>query len=67
VSYAYASGGYNATTLALMPSVGIRSAWTEHSGRVHDLRDPYQMPRLRIARDTTIAQFAAMVAPHTVQ
>jgi peptidoglycan/xylan/chitin deacetylase (PgdA/CDA1 family) len=65
VSYAYASGAYNATTLALMPEIGIRSAWTEHSGRVRDLRDPYQMPRLRIARDTTIHEFAAMVAGRT--
>jgi peptidoglycan/xylan/chitin deacetylase (PgdA/CDA1 family) len=61
VSYAYASGAYNATTLALMPRIGIRSAWTEHPGRVRDLHDPYEMPRLRIARHATIAEFAAMV------
>lgn len=61
VSYAYASGAYNATTLALMPAIGIRSAWTEHPGRVLDLHDPYEMPRLRIARHATLAEFAAMV------
>lgn len=63
VSYAYASGAYNATTLELMPSIGILSAWTEHSGRVRDVRDPYEMPRLRISRTTTIAEFASMVLP----
>jgi peptidoglycan/xylan/chitin deacetylase (PgdA/CDA1 family) len=61
VSYAYASGAYDATTLALMPTIGIRSAWTEHPGRVRNLEDPYEMPRLRIARHTTTGEFAAMV------
>lgn len=62
VSYAYASGAYNATTLSVMPAIGIRSAWTEHTGRVRNLDDPYEMPRLRIARATTLGEFAALLA-----
>jgi len=62
VSYCYASGEYNATTLALLPTFGIRSAWTERNGRVHDLSRPYELPRLRIARETTLEQFAALVS-----
>lgn len=62
VSYAYASGAYNATTLEIMREIGIRSAWTEIVGRAHDLRKPYEMPRLRISRDTTVDGFAALVS-----
>jgi len=62
VSYAYASGSYNATTLSVMREIGMQSAWTEIVGPVRDLRHPYQMPRLRIARDTSTSQFAAMAA-----
>jgi peptidoglycan/xylan/chitin deacetylase (PgdA/CDA1 family) len=62
VSYAYASGAYNAVTLSVLRSIGIRSAWTEHSGYVHDARDPYEMPRLRISRDTPLQGFASLVS-----
>ena len=62
VSYAYASGAYNATTLAVMREIGIRSAWTEHTGRAQNLRDPYEMPRLRVARDTSLAGYAYLVS-----
>ena len=62
VSYAYASGAYNAVTLSVMRSIGIRSAWTEHSGYVHDARDPYEMPRLRISRDTPLQSFESLVS-----
>lgn len=61
-SYAYASGAYNRTTLDVMRTLGVRSAWTERYGTVHDARDPYEMPRLRVSRDTELGGFAALVA-----
>ena len=62
VSYAYASGAYNSTTLSVMRSIGIRSAWTERSNWVRDDRNPYEMPRLRISRDTPLQGFASLVS-----
>ncbi|MBV8355314.1 MAG: polysaccharide deacetylase family protein [Candidatus Eremiobacteraeota bacterium] len=62
VSYAYPSGAYDATTLDVMGALGLRSAWTERYGDVHDLRRRYELPRLRISRDGTPAHFAALVA-----
>lgn len=62
LSYAYASGAYNQTTLSVMRETGLHSAWTEHVGRVTDVRDVYELPRLRIARRTTLEEFAALVA-----
>jgi peptidoglycan/xylan/chitin deacetylase (PgdA/CDA1 family) len=61
VSYAYASGAYDATTLLVMRAIGITSAWTEHYGFVHDARNPYEMPRVRITRDTGESRFAALL------
>ena len=61
VSYAYASGAYNATTLAVMREIGIQSAWTEHVGYAGSVRSPYEMPRLRITRDMTVEGFATLV------
>ena len=61
VSYAYASGAYNATTLEVMREIGMQSAWTEHPGRARDLKEPYEMPRLRVARTTTIREFATLL------
>ena len=61
ISYAYASGAYNATTLAVMHEIGITSAWTEHTGYAKDVRNRYEMPRLRVARDTSLAGFAYLV------
>jgi len=60
VSYAYASGAYNTTTFEVMRGIGIHSAWTEIVGRAKNLRNPYEMPRLRITRDMTVDGFAAL-------
>lgn len=61
VSYAYASGAYDATTLDVMREIGMHSAWTEHPGRARDLERPFEMPRLRVARTTTIQEFASLL------
>jgi peptidoglycan/xylan/chitin deacetylase (PgdA/CDA1 family) len=61
VSYAYASGQYNATTFEVMHAIGIASAWTERAAQVRDLHRRYEMPRLRIARDDDAEQFAAII------
>lgn len=60
VSYAYASGRFNATTFEVMRALRMRSAWTELYGSVHDLRRPYKMPRYRILRDDGLASFEAV-------
>jgi len=62
VSYAYASGAYNETTLDVMREIGIHSAWTEHVARATNVRHPYEMPRLRITRDMTVDGFAALAS-----
>jgi len=61
VSYAYASGAYNATTIEIMREIGIHSAWTEIVARAQNVRHPYEMPRLRITREMTVDGFAALV------
>ncbi len=63
VTYAYPAGKYDATTLAIMPELGIRVAFTERPGDVRDLARPYELPRRRIRHDDGIAQFAALVEP----
>ena len=61
VSYAYASGAYNATTMTVMRAIGIRISVDRNLGRAKNVRDPYEMPRLRITRDMTVDGFAALV------
>jgi peptidoglycan/xylan/chitin deacetylase (PgdA/CDA1 family) len=63
VTYAYPAGKYDAETLAIMRSLGIVAAFTEHPGAVQDLARPYELPRRRIRHDDTVANFAALVAP----
>lgn len=58
-TYAYASGKYDATTLALMRRFGMLAAVTERFGTIRDLRDPYQWPRVRVDRETPAAAFEA--------
>jgi peptidoglycan/xylan/chitin deacetylase (PgdA/CDA1 family) len=63
VTYAYPAGKYDATTFAVMRSLGVRAAFREGGGPVLDLTAPYALPRLRVSRDTTLNGFAALLAP----
>jgi peptidoglycan/xylan/chitin deacetylase (PgdA/CDA1 family) len=63
VTYAYPAGKYDATTLDIMRSLGLRAAFREGGGPVRDLAAPYALPRLRVSRDTTLDGFAALLAP----
>ena len=56
-TYAYASGKYDATTLALLRGFGILAAVTEHYGTVHDMHDALEWPRVRVDRDTPVSAF----------
>ena len=63
ITYAYPAGKYDATTLALMHSLGIASAFTEIPGDVTSLSLPYELPRLRVRHDDGLARFAALTSP----
>jgi peptidoglycan/xylan/chitin deacetylase (PgdA/CDA1 family) len=62
-TYAYPAGKWNAGTLAIMRSMGIKAALTEHPGVVRSLAAPYTLPRRAIRRDTGPASFAALATP----
>jgi peptidoglycan/xylan/chitin deacetylase (PgdA/CDA1 family) len=63
VTYAYPAGAFNATTLDLMRTLGLRAAFREGGGWVHDLSAPYTLPRVRVSRDTTLHGFEALLQP----
>lgn len=60
VTYAYPSGRYNATTLAVMQRSSLRAAFTEDYGFVHSLAAPYRMPRIRVLRSNAVGMFSAV-------
>lgn len=61
-TYAYPSGGYNATTLAVMKAAGIEAAFTMKYGGVRSLASPYELPRVRINRTTAQTTFESALA-----
>jgi peptidoglycan/xylan/chitin deacetylase (PgdA/CDA1 family) len=70
VTYAYASGRYDARALELLHERGIEAAVTEIPGVVRPGVDPLQWPRERVNRETSVASFAgfaqlAVTAPQT--
>jgi len=62
-TYAYPAGKFDVTTLAIMKELGIRAAFTEIPGAVHDLQRPYELPRRRVRHDDGLASFAALATP----
>lgn len=60
-TYAYPSGRYNATTLAVMRKAGLAAAFTEDYGYVHSLASPYRMPRVRVLRESAVPMFATVL------
>jgi len=62
-TYAYPAGKYNAETLGVMRELGILAAFREGGSRVFDFAAPYELPRLRVRHDDTLATFAALVDP----
>ena len=62
-TYAYPAGRFNAATLQIMRSEGMKAALTEHPGIVTSLTTPYTLPRRRIDRSTGPAGFAALATP----
>jgi peptidoglycan/xylan/chitin deacetylase (PgdA/CDA1 family) len=62
-TYAYAAGKWNATTLAILKSAGLKVALTERPGAVTSLASPYTLPRRRVDRRAGIASFAALATP----
>jgi peptidoglycan/xylan/chitin deacetylase (PgdA/CDA1 family) len=61
-TYAYPSGRYNATTLAVMRRAGLAGAFTEDYGEVRPFADPYRLPRIRVLRDNAVPLFSAIAA-----
>lgn len=62
-TYAYPSGRYNATTLAVMRRTHLTAAFTEEFGYVHSLAQPYRLPRIRVLRADAVPMFAQIVSP----
>ncbi len=62
-TYAYPAGKFDATTLAMMRSLGIAAAFTEIPGDVTSFARPYELPRLRVRHDDGIARFGALTGP----
>ena len=56
-TYAYPSGQYNATTLAVMRHAGVAAAFTMEPGFVRSLADPYRLPRIRVLRWDAVEAF----------
>jgi len=63
VTYAYPAGAYDATTLVLMRTLGIRAAFTERPGAVRDLAHPYELPRRRVRHDDPLERFEELALP----
>ena len=61
-TYAYPSGRYNATTLAVMRKAHLAAAFTEEFGYVHSLAEPYRLPRIRVLRSDAVPMFTSLVA-----
>lgn len=49
VSFCYPSGRYNADTIKIVQQSGFTSATTTNSGGVYSLKDPFVLPRVRVA------------------
>ena len=63
VTYAYPAGKFDATTFAVMRSLGIEAAFSEIPGNVTTLARPYALPRFRVRHDDGVARFAALATP----
>jgi peptidoglycan/xylan/chitin deacetylase (PgdA/CDA1 family) len=61
-TYAYPSGQFNATTLAVMRRAHVGAAFTMQPGFVHDLSNPYRLPRIRVMRTSAVEAFREVTA-----
>jgi len=61
-TYAYAAGRYDAAVVDVVRKFGFAAALTEHPGAVTSVADPFELPRRRVERDDSIAEFAALVS-----
>lgn len=59
-TYAYPSGRYNATTFDVMRREHVEAAFTMEPGFVHNLANPYRLPRIRVMRVGAVANFRAI-------
>lgn len=59
--FAYPSGRYNATTIDALRASGYVLAVTTTPGSRHTSRRPYELPRLRVRRATTVADLGALL------
>jgi peptidoglycan/xylan/chitin deacetylase (PgdA/CDA1 family) len=62
ITYAYPSGRYNATTLAVMHRARLAAAFSEDPGEVRSLDNPYRLPRIRVLRYGAVPAFTAIVS-----
>ncbi len=62
-TYAYAAGKYDAAAIELLRRFGFKAALTERHGDVASLARPFELPRYRIDRETTLAAFVTLSRP----
>ncbi|GAC1303661.1 MAG: hypothetical protein NVSMB21_03090 [Vulcanimicrobiaceae bacterium] len=62
-TYAYPAGKYDATTLAVMRSLGFEAAFTTMPGIVTELTHRYELPRRRVHHDDALARFVEVATP----
>jgi peptidoglycan/xylan/chitin deacetylase (PgdA/CDA1 family) len=61
-TYAYAAGRRSRSIEQIVRQAHFKAALTERPGAVTSFANPYDLPRLRVARDEPLASFAALVS-----
>jgi peptidoglycan/xylan/chitin deacetylase (PgdA/CDA1 family) len=61
----YPSGQYDEAVLAFLPTLPIFRAVTTEPGALHTTDNRYELPRLRVHGETTLAQFAVLLNTRT--
>lgn len=59
--FAYPAGQYDAQTLEVLQQIGIARAVTTQMGNLHTTDNRFEMPRLRIHHDTSVAGLAYLL------
>jgi peptidoglycan/xylan/chitin deacetylase (PgdA/CDA1 family) len=62
-TYAYAAGRQNTSIEQIVRQAHFKAALSEGPGAITSFANPYDLPRLRVARDEPLGSFAAQVSP----
>ena len=59
--FCYPSGKYNSSVVTILQENGYQAAVTTNSGRARAENSPYELPRLRVSGDMSLASYTAML------